>query len=243
MSELLVSVRSVEEASAAIAGGAAIIDIKEPANGSLGRADGRVIRDIVHFTGKRRPVSAALGEWTDEGNSAPDAGLTYVKWGLAHCGRNERWRAYFSEQIANRTHDPQVVLVAYADWQCAQAPSVEDVLAVAVGQPGSVLLIDTHCKDAAPGVKSRPTLLDWLRQGDVFDICARCRQARVKVALAGSLGEVEIRALLRAQPDWFAVRGAVCDGSDRRAEVCAEKVRKIVLLLTNRSGEGPVSAR
>jgi uncharacterized protein (UPF0264 family) len=51
------------------------------------------------------------------------------------------------------------------------------------------------------------------------------------VALAGSLGAEEIRQLLPARPDWFAVRGAVCEGSDRQQRVSCDRVRGLVRLL------------
>jgi hypothetical protein len=224
MTALLVSVRSAAEAHTALAGGAALIDIKEPARGALGRADDGVIDEVVAAVGGRRPVSAALGEWTDAIGKFPDADLTYVKWGLAGCTRQSDWRASLC-QMLDRRQRPQVVLTAYADWQCARAPAIEDVFALA--RPGGVLLVDTHCKDAG---KSRPTLLDWLPVAWITDLCARCREARVRIALAGSLGLTEIHALADARPDWFAVRGAVCDG-DRHGTVQLDKVRQLVELL------------
>src|SRR5437879_2488209 len=62
---LLVSVRSSEEAAAALAGGAHVIDIKEPAHGSLGRADDQTVSAVLACVAGRRPVSAALGELVD----------------------------------------------------------------------------------------------------------------------------------------------------------------------------------
>ena len=59
---LLVSVRDAAEAEAALAGGADLIDVKEPSRGPLGRADAGVIRYVVKAVGGRAPVSAALGE-------------------------------------------------------------------------------------------------------------------------------------------------------------------------------------
>ena len=59
---LLVSVRDAAEAAAALAGGAALIDVKEPARGSLGRADAATIAAVVAAVGGRVPVSVALGE-------------------------------------------------------------------------------------------------------------------------------------------------------------------------------------
>ncbi len=224
---LLVSVRSVAEAEAALQGGAALIDIKEPARGSLGRADDAVIRAIASAVGTRRPVSAALGEWAAEIRDIPDADLAYVKWGLADCRKSVAWRQALGRLMARQMR-PQVVLAAYADWQCAHAPSIDEVFALAEEQPGSVLLVDTCCKDAKGRNGKRATLLDWLPVPWVEELCARCRRAGIKIALAGSLGFAEIAALQDARPNWFAVRGAVCADGDRRAGVQVDKVRQLV---------------
>jgi uncharacterized protein (UPF0264 family) len=229
--QLLVSVRSAEEARAALEGGAGVIDVKEPSRGSLGRADARVIREITAAVGGRRPVSAALGEWADEVGSIPDADLTFVKWGLAGCRRIPDWRRDLARLLEKQTR-PQPVLVAYADWQSAQAPSVEEVFALAREHPGSVMLLDTHCKDASKVMgNKRPTVLDWLPAAWVFDLCARCRESEVRIALAGSLGAAQIRELHASRPNWFAVRGAVCEEGNRQGAVQAEKVRQLVEML------------
>jgi uncharacterized protein (UPF0264 family) len=229
--DLLVSVRSAQEALVALEGGAALIDVKEPLRGALGRADVAVVRAVVAAVGTRRPVSAALGEWAEDTGGIPDADLAYVKWGLAGCGRKPAWRRDLALRLKTQQR-PQIVLVAYADWQCAQAPSVEEVFALAREYGGSVLLLDTHCKDANNVIhKKRPTLLDWLPAAWVEDLCARARESQVRIALAGSLGIAEIRVLLKARPDWFAVRGAVCDDGDRQAGVQIDKVRELVEML------------
>ncbi len=119
MTALLVSVRSAAEALAALAGGAALIDAKEPARGSLGRAEDAIIRDIVIAVAGRTPVSAALGEWAEDTDNVPDADLAYVKWGLAGCANRPSWRDALS-RLLDRQQRPQVVLTAYADWQCAR---------------------------------------------------------------------------------------------------------------------------
>jgi uncharacterized protein (UPF0264 family) len=231
MTALLVSVRSAAEARTALAGGAALIDIKEPARGALGRADAAVIHEVVAAVAGRRPVSAALGEWLEGTGVFPaTADLTYVKWGLAGCARQADWR-HGLDRALGRPSLPRLVLTAYADWQCARAPSVEEVFTLARAHPDTVLLVDTYCKDAAVVGKPRPTLLDWLPTPWIGDLCARCRAIGVKIALAGSLGPEEIRVLAPARPDWFAVRGAVCDG-DRHGTVQVEKVQQLVALAT-----------
>jgi uncharacterized protein (UPF0264 family) len=228
---LLVSVRSAEEAAAALDGGADLIDVKEPARGALGRADDEVIAAVVAAVAGRRPVSAALGELADGARPYLGTGLTFVKWGLAGCRRAPSWR----ERI--RATTSEVVLVAYADWQCAQAPPLEEVVALAEERPGGVLLIDTHCKTAPRPGAPRPTLLDWLGADEVKAVCRHCRARGVRVALAGSIGEDEIVRLAAARPDWFAARGAVCDGGERDAAVCREKVRRLADVIRRTSAK------
>ena len=115
--------------------------------------------------------------------------------------------------------------MAYADWRLAGAPPVAEVVAFVRQRPGSVLLVDTFAKAGGR------TLLDALSVAEVTGLCRSCREAGVRVALAGSLGPDEVRRLLLARPDWFAVRGAACAGRDRQQAVSAEKVRGLVELL------------
>ena len=265
--QLLVSVRSAEEAAEALAGGASLIDVKEPRRGPLGCADEAVIRAVVERVGGRRPVSAALGELPERGAEVPSfvSALAFVKWGLAG-RRGGNWQADFLWSAAvsaalafglsfpgkgkakkkesggdRRTPKAQAVLVAYADAERAAAPSVEEILDFACRRAwpvrDHVLLLDTFDKRSAQDrVARRPTLLDWLSVKHIVELCERCRAAGVRVALAGSLGMEEIRKLLSARPDWFAVRGAACAGHDRQQQVSAERVRSLVDLLSSATG-------
>ena len=224
--KLLVSVRSPHEAEAAFEGGADLIDIKEPDQGSLGRADESTIVAILNIVAGRRPVSAAQGELNDGLPSCRDPRLTFVKWGLAGC-RTSPWKKRLEKELS-RPGNPQTVLVAYADWQCALAPEITEVVAFACQKPGNVLLFDTHCKEPGTLEKSRrPTLLDWLSLKEIHVLCARCRAAGVRVALAGSLNLDEIEQLRGAAPEWFAVRGAVCDDNNRQHTIDAGKVQRL----------------
>jgi uncharacterized protein (UPF0264 family) len=224
---LLVSVRSVAEARSALEGGADLIDIKEPARGSLGRANDDTIAAIVRFVDGRRPVSAAAGELMEAGIMPSSDGLAFVKWGLAGCGGRCYWRrqlaAKLSAQGAVRS-----VIVAYADWQEAAAPPVDEVVEFARAQ-GATLLLDTFTKDSRSDA-SRRSLLNWLSVAKVIEVCRCLHEAGLRIALAGSLDSDGITALHDAQPDWFAVRSAVCIGG-RDGTVAASRVRELVSLL------------
>jgi uncharacterized protein (UPF0264 family) len=234
--KLLVSVRSAEEAEAALGGGAHVLDVKEPVRGSLGRAGDTLIAEVIARVAGRRPVSAALGELANPAEAAPypGRGLAYVKWGLFGMGGRPDWRAAWegaARRVAAVDPECRVVVAAYADWQWAGAPPLSEVEEFARARPGGVLLVDTFQKAPRPETGAPPTLLDVLPPAEVVRLCERCRGAGVRVALAGSLRAGEVEALKAARPDWFAVRGAACEGSRRESAVSARKVRELADLL------------
>jgi hypothetical protein len=199
----------------------------------LGRADDATIASIVTWLGGRRPVSAAMGEWTGESIDVP-AGLDFAKWGLAGwLGRD--WQGPLSPLVGGGS--PRVVVAAYADWQRAQAPPVEEVVAFACAHAG-VFLVDTFDKTSARGTSK--SLLDWLSVDEIVGLCRRLSRSGVRVALAGSLGADELAILRPAAPDWFAVRGAVCAGS-RTGSVCTQRVKDLVSVLKSPEAASPAS--
>jgi hypothetical protein len=232
VTKLLVSVRSAAETEAALRGGAALIDVKEPARGSLGRADDDVIADVVRTVAGARPVSAALGEFVDTfADDLPfcNKSLDYLKWGLS---RFENWEEdvwqdeldIVIRHLADHLPNARVVAVAYADWRRARAPKPEDVCSFAVTHAVGAFLLDTWEKDGS-------TLLDWLSPREIERLAERCRAAGVPIVLAGSLGAREMGELLPLRPDWFAVRGAACQGRQRGAMIDEGKVRQLAALL------------
>jgi (5-formylfuran-3-yl)methyl phosphate synthase len=63
--KLLVSVADAADATAAMEGGADIIDAKDPSRGPLGPVTPEALAAIIASVGGRRPVSAALDEYSD----------------------------------------------------------------------------------------------------------------------------------------------------------------------------------
>jgi (5-formylfuran-3-yl)methyl phosphate synthase len=232
MTQLLVSIRSLDEAESALLGGASLIDMKEPSRGSLGRVSPEIMRDIVDFVAGRATLSAAMGELLENDERPKVRGLSYAKWGLAGCGRAKDWRSRLkalAQQMQGDTPECELVIVAYADWQQASAPKPDQVCEFACNGGFRVLLIDTWRKD-------NKTLLDWLPFSKVADLVNDCRSAGVATALAGRLGTREIGLLQASRPDWFAVRSAVCRKGQREQIVEKTAVSKLAGMLKRLSG-------
>jgi (5-formylfuran-3-yl)methyl phosphate synthase len=213
MPKLLVSVRSALEAEEALAGGADLIDVKEPTAGSLGRAADETVRDIVKRVAGRAPTSAALGELADWDGAAP-GGIDFAKSGLAGLGATD-WRSRLD--AFRRAVERRAVIVAYADREDAGAPLLEDIVGYAEKLDAPMLLIDTHRKIGR-------TLFDLISEARLAACIARIRRVGGRVALAGSLDVLGIERASSLHPDWIAVRGAVCDG-DRTGIVRRDRVR------------------
>lgn len=206
---LLVSVRSADEAKDALAAGADLIDVKDPAKGALGIAEAEVVAAVLKVVGKKVPVSAALGEWGP--NSLTEAvwhfelPLTYVKWGLAGYKDTPGWGEDLLDtrrQVPART---EVVAVAYADAKRAKTVAPAEVAKFAKRFRYRAFLLDTFVKDGK-------SLLDFLTLKEIGDMVASLTTAGIVVALGGSLKWEHVKTLRPLGADYLAVRGAVCVG-------------------------------
>jgi uncharacterized protein (UPF0264 family) len=225
--QLLVSVSDVEEAEAAVIGGAAIIDAKDPAAGALAPVTLDVFRSIHAVVGGIRPVSAALGDAADPGaigttaRGFAEAGAAFVKLGFAGIESAARVRSLIAAAVrGTSTHDDGrrigVVGVAYAD--CATESITPFALIDAASSEGATgVLIDTANK-GGPGLAALMTtnaLTSWVR-------CAN--EAGLTAAVAGRLTVDDLKWARDCGADIVGVRGAACE-TGRTSRVVAEKVR------------------
>ena len=215
---LFVSVRSTDEASSALEGGADIIDVKEPLAGPLGAADPAVWRDVVREVAGIVPVPAAFGELIESGAPQPSAtGLTYAKLGLAGAkgtawpDRLDGWHAQL------QSGGTGLVGVAYADHRLAGAPEPEAVLDYAIARGLDYFLVDTFDKKAG-------RLGDWLSPERLGVLVQKSHEASVRVAFAGSLRPQDFADMSTLGADLLAVRGAACEGNRREMRVTTARV-------------------
>jgi uncharacterized protein (UPF0264 family) len=225
--KLLVSVVSVDEARSALAGGADIIDVKDPAEGALGAPSARVLADVVRAVGTAAPVSVALGDLPALPHTAALAargaaltGARYVKVGLRGVRELEGAVAMMSA-VAEAVDPPTAVIAAaYADAHALDPPALAPAwlpeLVQRTGIAGA--LVDTFTKDGRG-------LYGWLSESELSDLIGRTRQAGAAFAVAGQLRRGQLR---RVAADVVGVRSAVCRGGDRTAELQAELVAAAV---------------
>lgn len=224
--QLLVSVRNAKEAAEAVQGGADVVDVKEPTRGSLGRADWSVLRQVTQKVRALAPipVSAALGdlaEWEEVPRSDYRFldGLAYVKVGM-HGEASKDWLPRFLAARRALTSRAELIPVAYADFEAAQAPPMDEIVEGALAAKASVVLLDTFSK----GTK---TLWDWVDADEVHGLAERIASAGARFAVAGSLSRNCLSRLAPMRPAIVAVRGAACAEGIRNAAVVRERVAEL----------------
>ena len=230
MSALLVSVRNAAEAVDAVAGGAGVIDVKEPRRGSLGRADQEVWGRVAARVDERVPLSVALGELPDYRplpRPGDWAGICFAKWGLAGCRHQPDWRRRWLAAIESLPDSVRPVGVIYADAESAESPVASDVISQAAQVGCWGVLFDTYHKQNG-------TLFNLLSVAQLAPLVDSARDCGLAVALAGSLDAGQMDAALTLAPDLIAVRSAVCRGG-RNGRVDREKVRRLAQIINGAS--------
>lgn len=227
---LLVSVRDPEEVDEALAGGADIVDAKEPDLGPLGAVPLPRLRAIAARVPAGVPLSIALGDprtaeagvrAVREIDAIPVPGPAFLKVGCLGVGGPGPAASLLAAVVAaarSLPAAPRVVAVAYADADGA-APSPDSVLDSAARAGAAGVLLDTVRKDGG-------SLLERVGYEGIAGWVSRARARRLLVALAGRLRPEHVPVIARAGADVIGVRGAACAGG-RSSRLVGEKVRAL----------------
>jgi (5-formylfuran-3-yl)methyl phosphate synthase len=208
--QLLVSVADRSDARAALAGGADVIDAKDPRHGPLGPVTPELLAGICAVVGRARPVSAALGDARDARALAARAAraarleVAFVKVGFAGVASEARARGLAAAARAALGERTSLVLVAYADWARVSSLRPARVLDVARAAGASGVLLDTASKDTPLLTLEPPAAIRaWIETAH-----AACLFA----AIAGGLRGGDFVTVAGLGADLVGVRGAACRG-------------------------------
>ncbi|RNI15328.1 (5-formylfuran-3-yl)methyl phosphate synthase [Methanohalophilus sp. RSK] len=227
--KLLVSPINNEEAISALKGGADIIDVKNPKEGSLGANFPGVIKGVKETVGNQKPISAALGDFNYKPGTAAlaaygaaAAGADYVKIGLYDIQTEEQayeMLAGITEAVRTMDNVPKVVACAYSDY--ARINSIDPALLPAIGAKAGVdlVMVDT-------GVKDGRSTFEFLNEAQLKDFVEKAHANGLETALAGSIKFEDIEAIMEIKPDILGVRGIVC-GGDRSTSIKQELVEQL----------------
>jgi uncharacterized protein (UPF0264 family) len=232
--KLLISPKDVGEARECVEGGADIIDVKNPKEGSLGANFPWVIKAIRSAVPREIEVSATIGDFPDLPGSASLAalgaattGVNYVKVGL-YGSRTEEAAAFLMKQVVKAVKDYdsniKVVAAGYADAKRVGTIDPFKIPSVAAEANADIAMVDTALKDGR-------SLFDFLTPEEIEKFTSEARELGLKVALAGSIKQEEIAKAASFKPDVIGIRGAACSNGDRNGRIEARRVRELVEII------------
>jgi len=226
--KLLVSVVDAGEARAAAEAGADIVDVKNPAEGSLGAPSPAVIADIRAAVPVALPVSAAIGDMPNLPGTAALAalgaahsGAAFVKVGLWGAS-TEADAIVLLRTVREAAPDAVVVAGAYADARrVPHAPLRPELLPRVARAAGvDVCLLDTAVKDGRG-------LLDWLSPEALTALVDEAHELGLELALAGALRAEDLPVVAATGADIAGVRSAACAGGRRTGPLDPSRVRAL----------------
>ena len=243
---LLASAATVEDVVAAFAGGAGIVDLKDPGAGALGGCDAAVLAEAAALRGRidrSRPMSAAIGPARDlaapeRAATAARLGYDYVKAGLdgvtdadeaidllgaiVRALRATGRGAAAGGAASTGRRTTRLIAATFADLPAGTLePEALPGIAERAGCCGC--LLDT-------AVKNGRTLFDHLDAASLGRFVAAARGRGLLVALAGALGDGDLARAAALGPDVIGLRGALCAGG-RAGRLSRARVRRFVALL------------
>jgi uncharacterized protein (UPF0264 family) len=217
-----------KEAAEAIAGGADIIDVKNPEEGALGANFPWVIKRIKEITPNKLEVSCTLGEVGNLPGSvslaalgAASLGVDYIKVGL--CGIQTPEEAIFLLQNVSRAAKEcnpniKVAVAGYADGERIGQINPLLIPEIAYKSKVNIAMLDTSLKDGK-------NLFDNLTKNQLQKFVDKAHDFGLKTALAGSLRKRDLPVVFGLGADIAGLRGAACTNSNR---VTGQITRKLV---------------
>jgi (5-formylfuran-3-yl)methyl phosphate synthase len=215
----LASVSDVAEALVAAAGGADIIDAKNPHAGALGALPVAMVKAIRAALPPPTPLSATIGDLPADPSTLVEAarqmassGCDIVKVGFFPGGDA---RAAIAALGSADLGGAQPVGLLLAD----RAPDF--TLIPHMARAGFIgVMLDTADKDGG-------SLTDQLSPGELSHFIALATQQGLFAGLAGALRLSHVPSLLRLKPHVLGFRGALCVDTARTGDLSSLAVRAV----------------
>lgn len=233
---LLISPINNEEALETIKGGADIVDVKNPKEGSLGANFPWVIKGIRNITPKDMLVSATLGDVPYKPGTVSLAaigalvsGADYIKVGLYGTKNYDEGLEVMKgvvKTVRDNSDDAVVVASGYADAHRIGAVSPWDIPKIAADSGADLAMLDTAVKDGK-------TLFEYMSINELSKFVDKIHNYGLKSALAGSVKKEQLEPLYEITCDVVGVRGAACTGGDRNnGKISADAVSELKKLIS-----------
>lgn len=234
MTQLLVSVKNVEEALLAWAAGVDVIDLKDPNIGALGALDALMTQKIatqIDLSRQETPtqntmLSATVGE--NHSSKAilynaivekSAAGIHLIKIAVNPYFEDDIFLSEIKTLI--NLHRLKLIAVFYAE------KTIDYKLITRLADIGFYgVMIDTENKSNS--------LISHMEKFDLQEIVNLCKKYGLVVGVAGSLKPQNVATLVKFKPTYIGFRSGICHQYVRNNGVDVNKMAEVIeLLLSN----------
>lgn len=227
---ILVSPINDQEAIDAYEGGADIIDVKNPKEGSLGANFPWVIKSVKQAINSKKPISATIGDLNYKPGTASlaalgaaVAGAEYIKVGLYDIQTEAQALdilVNINKAVKEYDKNKKVVASGYSDYK--RINSISPLLLPSIGKKAGIdiVMMDT-------GIKDGRSTFEFMSEMKLTEFTTLARNNGLESALAGTLKFEDLPVLVRIQPDIIGVRAMVC-GGNRNSTIKKELVKKLL---------------
>jgi uncharacterized protein (UPF0264 family) len=233
--KLLISPKNSKEAIEAIAGGADIIDVKNPKEGPLGANFPWVIKEIKQLMPNNVELSCTLGEAPNLPGSmalaaygAASLDVDYIKIGLNGVQTIQK----ATNLLENIVHAVKmcnskikIVVAGYGDYSRVNSIDPQLIVQTAFAVNADVVMLDTAIKDGK-------TLFDFQTLQHLESFINRAHEHKLNVALAGSLQIQNLPIIKKLGADFVGLRGAACQNNNRdTGHITRERVKELAEII------------
>ena len=224
MTQLLISVKNVEESLIARYADVDVIDLKNPAAGALGALDTDIVSKIIQEVKGSALISATVGEGHESVDALvadiklyADLGVDVVKMSVSDLFSEEN---FFTEMLQLTTQGIKLVAVFFAD------KTFDSSLIAELQKSGFYgAMLDTQVK--------QHSLLEVKSIGALNGFVDLCKKHHLISGLAGSVNKSHLIALLDLAPTFIGLRGGVCEKNNRVSALSSSMVVEVKELLLN----------
>lgn len=219
MTQLLVSVTSIQEAQIALENGVDIIDLKDPGAGALGALPLQQIQSIVTYVDAKRPISATIGDvpmqpdlLVERINAFSATQLDFIKIGFFEADDYQPCLDVLQYELKTNT---KLIAVLFAEFKYPVS------LIAAIKQAGfcGVMLDTAH--------KNGTTFMDHYSEAQYKQLSELVFSHDMSFGIAGSLRLEHIAHVNKIQPTYVGFRGGVCAENQRGLDLNVEKIKAI----------------
>lgn len=224
MTQLLISVKNVEETAIALAGGADIIDLKNPDEGALGALSIAEIQAILTFIDGRKEVSATIGDVPMQADlivrkvaQLQKLPLNFIKIGFFATGNYQVCLDAIQKLESQSTSikNQQMIAVLFAELD------YPDDLLEKIKQAGfSGVMLDTMHKNGK-------TYQDYYPTPVLSDLLKQVTANQLFFGIAGSLQLSHVKSAKKLMPYFMGFRGGVCAENKREYHLDIQKIHNV----------------